>query len=212
MMRIGIIGAGMIGGTAAPLFLMTGHGVALSNSRGPETLREQVAQLGTGAQAMTVEEAALYGELVLVAIPFGKFQSLPAGALVGKIVVDAMNYYPQRDGNIPELDLEQNTSSELLAAHLPGAKVVKAFNTIYYEHLAGQGNIDLPVQERRAIFLAGDDPGAKQVVARLIEQIGFGPVDMGRLSEGGRQQQPGTPVYNRDLTVREARELLLHAA
>lgn len=207
-MRIGIIGAGNIGFTTATLLLKAGHEVALSNSRGPQSLQDQIAQLGTGAQALAVEDAVAYGEVVLVAIPFGKYTSLPAAAFQGKIVIDAMNYYWQRDGHYTELDLEQATTSEMLAAFLPGSHVVKAFNTIYFEHLATQGNIDLPVEERRAIFLAGDDPEAKHIVAKLIEQIGFGPVDTGSLSEGGRQQQPGTSVYNRDLTAREGRQLL----
>jgi predicted dinucleotide-binding enzyme len=207
-MHIGIIGAGNIGFTAAMLFLRAGHEIALSNSRDPKSLESQIAQLGTGAQAMTVEGATDYGEVVLVAIPFGKYISLPSAAFQGKVVIDAMNYYWQRDGHYTELDLEQATSSEMLATYLPGARVVKAFNTIYFEHLATQGNIDLPVEERRAIFLAGDDPEAKRIVAKLIEQIGFGPVDTGNLSEGGRQQQPGTPVYNRDLTAAEGRQLV----
>ena len=207
-MHIGIIGAGNIGGVAARLFLKAGHEVALSNSRGPETLTEQVAELGTGAQAMTIEDAVAYGDVVLIAIPYGKFALLPFAAFRGKIVIDAMNYYPQRDGYYPELDLEQTTSSELLATFLPGARIVKAFNTIYYEDLASQGNIDLPVEERRAIFIAGDDLEAKQTISKLIAQIGFGPVESGSLSEGGRQQQPGTPVYNRDLTVREGVQVI----
>lgn len=206
-MHIGIVGSGNIGATAARLFLKAGHEVALSNSRGPETLRELVDQLGTGARAMTVADAVAYGEVVLIAIPFGNYTALPAGGFSGKIVIDAMNYYPQRDGYYTELDLERTTSSEMLANHLLGARVVKAFNTIYYEQLAGQGNIDLPIDERRAIFIAGDDPEAKQVVAKLIAQIGFGPVDTGTLAEG-RQQQPGTPVYNRDLTAHEGRKAL----
>ena len=102
------------------------------------------------------------------------------------------------------------TSSELLAAHLPGARIVKAFNTIYFEHLAAQGETALAMDERRAIFVAGDDSQAKQVVFGLIEEIGFGAVDTGSLHDGGLRQQPGSPVYNREMTVREAQAVLMH--
>ena len=179
-MNIGIIGSGSIGATAARLFLAAGYHVALSNSRGPQTLQDIVAKLGAGAQAMTVDDAAAFGEIVLVAIPFGEYKTLPAHALTGKIVVDANNYYPQRDGAFPELDSDQTTSSEMLAAHLPGARIVKAFNTIYFEHLAQQGNTALPTEARRAIFLAGDDAEAKRIISDLIAAIGFGPVDTGQ--------------------------------
>ena len=187
-MKIGITGSGSIGATAARLFIAAGHKVALSNSRGPQTLTGLVAELGPQAQAVTVEDAAKFSEMTLIAIPFGKIKALPAEAFAGKIVVDANNYYPQRDGPFPALDADQTTSSEMLAAHLPDAKVVKAFNTIYFEHLAHQGNTALPVDDRRAIFLSGEDAEAKRVVANLILEIGFAPVDLGDLREGGRRQ------------------------
>jgi 8-hydroxy-5-deazaflavin:NADPH oxidoreductase len=206
-MRIGIIGAGHIGTTAAQLFIRAGHEVAISNSRGPETLKELIQKLGSRAQAATVEGAARFGDVVLVAIPFRGYSSLPADAFAGKIVIDAMNYYPQRDGHIRELDNDQTTSSELLAAHLPGARVVKAFNTIYYQHLATRGNTQTPLPERHAIFVAGDDEGAKQVVSGLIGEIGFAPIDTGSLKEG-RRQQPGTSVYNRPMPGREAQRAI----
>ncbi len=206
-MNIGIIGSGSIGATAARLFVAAGHDVALSNSRGPETLQEVVKELGPKAQARTVAEAAKFGDVVLIAIPLGKYKTLPADAFSGKIVVDANNYYPERDGRFPELDADETTSSELLAAYLTGARIVKAFNTIYFEHLARQGNTSLPLDARRVIFLAGDDAEAKRVVSDLITEIGFGPVDTGGLREGGRRQQPGTPVYNADMTVQEARAM-----
>ncbi len=207
-MNIGIIGAGSIGATAARLFAKTGHAVALSNSRGPDTLTDVVAEIGGQVHAATAEDAARFGEVVLVAIPFKRYPDLPAEALAGKVVIDANNYYPQRDGHFAELDSGQTTSSEMLAAHLPGAHVVKAFNTIYFQHLAQQGDTSLPTDERRALFIAGDDPEAKQRVSDLIAEIGFGAVDTGGLGDGGRKQQPGTPVYNREMTVREAQPTL----
>ena len=121
-----------------------------------------------------------------------------------KIVIDSNNYYPDRDGNYPELDNGETTSSEMLANHLGGARIVKAFNTIWFEHLRTQGNTDLALENRRAIFIAGDDTEAKSVVAKLVEEIGFAAVDTGFLSEGGRSQQPGTPIYNQELTARAA--------
>ena len=207
-MRIGIIGSGNIGANAARLFVRAGHEVLLSNSRGGHGLDALVAELGGKARAATIEEAARAGEVLLVAIPFGKFRTLPADAFEGKIVIDAGNYYPGRDGNFAELDAGEATSSELLAAHLKGARLVKGFNTIWFEHLRTQGDVGLPLEERRAIFVAGDDSGAKEAVARLIEETGFAAVDTGSLREGGRRQQPGSPVYNKELTVREAAEVL----
>lgn len=203
-MNIGIIGAGYIGGTTAHLFIDAGHHIAIANSRGPETLRDRVAELGPNARAATVEEAARFGDVVLLAIPLKDYTTLPD--LGGKIVIDAMNYYPNRDGRIAVLDSGEKTSSELVAEQLKGARVVKAFNTIWFEHLKTQGKKSAPVEERRAIFVAGDDAEAKGVVMKLIEEIGFGAVDTGTLRESAAQQ-PGATIYNKDVTVAEGREL-----
>jgi 8-hydroxy-5-deazaflavin:NADPH oxidoreductase len=203
-MKIGIIGAGHIGATAAKLFARAGHEVALSNSRGPETLADTVREIGEGAVAMTAEDAAAFGEVVLEAVPFGKYQELPAAALTDKVVISASNYYPERDG---EIDFHILTQTELVAAHLEGSHVVKAFNTIYWEHLRDQGDVARPLDERRAIFIAGDSAEAKAVVRELIEEIGFAAVDTGVLAESS-VQEPGAVVYNRDLTAREARAVL----
>jgi predicted dinucleotide-binding enzyme len=204
-MNIGIVGSGMIGATTAQLFIRAGHAVAISNSRGPGSLAGLVADLGPSAHAATVEEAASFGEVVLLAIPLGAYTTLPAKSLSGKIVVDAMNYYPQRDRGI---DLGGRTSSEVVAEHLPGARLVKAFNTIYFKTLAAEGRPDVPVDKRLAIFLAGDDTVAKAVVAHLIEEIGFAPVDTGGLHDGGERQQPGSPLFNRPMTGAEAQAAL----
>jgi len=207
-MKIGIIGSGNIGEGAARLFAAAGHEVAVGNSRGPDSLKELVTGLGPNGHAETAEGAARFGEVVLVAIPFGRYTSLPADALAGRIVVDAMNYSPERDGQMVDLDSDRTTSSELLAAHLPGARVVKAFNTVWFKHLNSQGDAGKPVEERRAVPVAGDDDGAKAAVAALIDQVGFGPVDNGGLADGGRRQQPGTPVYGLDAPAVEVRRLL----
>jgi predicted dinucleotide-binding enzyme len=214
-MNIGIIGAGRIGATVARLFARAGHEVGLSNSRGPASLKDLVATInrevgGPRVQATTVQDAARVGEIVLLAAPWRAEDALPAPDLVrGKIVIDAMNPYNAAGALV---DLGGSSSSEEVARRLPGAKLVKAFNTIYYQHLARQGRPDAPLAERRAIFVAGDDPAATRVVSDLITQIGFGPVNTGTLREGGRNQQPGTPVYNRDLTYAEAVAVLAAAS
>ena len=203
-MNIGIIGAGNIGGTLAELFARVGHKVAVSNSRGPETLQGKVAELGPNVTAMTAEDAAAFGDIVLEAIPFGRYRDLPVELLHGKVVISASNYYPNRDGN---LDFHGLTQTGLVAEHLQGARVVKAFNTIFWQHLRDQGDPSLPLTERRAILIAGDDTEAKQVVTDLIEELGFAVVDTGPLS-GSHVQEPGSAVYTKDVTALEARELL----
>ena len=201
-MRIGIIGSGHIGGTLAKLLVAAGHEVAVSNSRGPETLAGLVDELGASAQAMTAEDAERFGELVVVSVPFGRYREVPADGVEGKVVIDTNNYYPQRDGHFPELDDDSTTSSELLLAHLPGARVVKAFNAIVWTRLRDDGR---PVgdPERLGIPISGDDEQAKRTVAELIDEIGFDPVDAGTLAQGGRKHQPGTPAYTQGLPTAE---------
>ena len=203
-MNIGVIGSGNIGATAARLFAAAGHEVAISNSRGPETLEDLVEEIGPGVRAATVEDAAGFGEVVMEAIPFGRYTSLPAERLAGKVFITASNYYPARDG---ELDLGGRASSELVAEHLSGARVVKAFNTIYFARLRDNGRPEAPVEKREVIFVSGDDGEAKGVVSGLIEEIGFAPVDVGTLAES-RRQEPGSPVYNVATNPDQAREML----
>ena len=189
----GFIGSGNIGSTLARLAVAAGHDVVLSNSREPETLAEVVAELGPHARAATPAEAARAGDVVVVTIPLRSYPQVPVEELRGKVVIDTMNYYPQRDGNIPELDDESTTSSELLQAHLPDAKVVKGFNNIFVQHLAA-----LPrpagAEDRSALPIAGDDREAKQAVSELFDEIGYDTVDLGPLSEGWRTQ-PDTAAY-----------------
>jgi predicted dinucleotide-binding enzyme len=202
MSRIGIIGAGMVGGTAARLFVEAGHEVALSNSRGPATLADVVTPLGARAHAMTGADAARWAEIVMLAAPFRNAEALPpVDTVAGKIVIDAMNPYAAANG--PLIDLGASTSSQETLKRLPGIRLVKAFNTIWFKHLAANGRKDLPLDDRHAIFVAGDDQAAKKIVMTLIEEIGFGPVDSGSLVEGGRRQQPDGPLYNRAITRRE---------
>jgi 8-hydroxy-5-deazaflavin:NADPH oxidoreductase len=193
MTTVGLIGSGRIGGTVARLAVAVGHQVLLSNSRGPDTLADLAADLGPLAGAAAGREAAEGGELVVVAIPLGAYQSVPPGPLAGKVVIDACNYYPQRDGQIPELDSGALTSSELTQRHLPESAVVKAFNNIYYRHLA---SLARPAggADRSYLPIAGDDAAANAAVTAFLDSIGYGAVDAGPLAEGWRQQ-PGTPVY-----------------
>jgi len=205
-MDIGIIGAGNIGGTSARLLARAGHRVALSNSRGPETLADTVAAMRGDVRASTPDEAAAFGAVVLVAIPFGRYGDLPAERLTGKVVIDATNYYPDRDGHLPELDDGRAGSSELVATHLAGSPVVKAFNTIHHVRLAEEGR-PAGDPERLALPVAGDDREAKRVVTALIDEMGFDAVDNGALADG-RRQQPGTPVYNQPLGTEGVRAAL----
>ncbi len=203
-MVIGIIGSGNIGAALAQLLVQVGHEVVISNSRGPASLKDLVAKLGPHARAGTVTEAATSGEVVIEAVPFGRYRELPAAALAGKLVISAANYYPMRDGAI---EFGGRAQSELMAEHLAGARVVKAFNTIWVKHLYEQGDTTKPVADRRVIFIAGDNSADKQIVADLITQIGFGPLDLGSLHASLIQESDG-PVFNKDLTVAQALALL----
>jgi predicted dinucleotide-binding enzyme len=193
MTTIGFIGSGHIGGTVARLAVNAGHDVVLSNSRGPETLIDLVNELGPHSRAATTTEAATAGDIVVVTIPLKAYPSVPVAPLNGKPVIDTMNYYPQRDGHIAELDKGTTTSSELLQAHLATAHVVKAFNNIYFEHLA---TLSRPAgnPERSALAIAGDEKTAKRAVAEFLDSIGYDAYDVGPLSEGWRYQ-PDTPAY-----------------
>jgi predicted dinucleotide-binding enzyme len=206
-MRIGIVGAGRIGGTLAQLFVGAGHEVAVSNSRGPETLADLVDALGGSAVAMTAEQAAEFGELVVVSIPLRRYRDVPVEPLAGKIVIDTNNYYPDRDGRIEALDRGDTTCSELLQAHLGRARVVKAFNAIYWERLANLGRPS-DSSERLAIPISGDDAEAKAAVAELIDEIGFDAIDAGDLAHGGVLHQPGSAAYNVALTATELLQVL----
>jgi predicted dinucleotide-binding enzyme len=207
-MRIGVIGSGNVGGTVARLVVGHGHEVAIANSRGPQSLQGLVAELGERGRAGTVEEVAAFGDPVVVATPLGAYDELPAAALAGKTVIDAGNYYASRDGQIPELDSDETTSSELLAERLPESKVVKAFNTMQSGMLAAEGRPDAAAEDRLALFVAGDDGAAKRTVSDLVSELGFAPIDTGSLAEGGRRQQPGAAVYGRVLRGADARAAL----
>jgi 8-hydroxy-5-deazaflavin:NADPH oxidoreductase len=193
MTTVGFIGSGRIGSTVAGLAVDAGHHVVLSNSRGPETLADLVAELGPLARAATGAEAAAAGEIVVITIPVKAYFGLPVAELAGKIVMDTGNYYPERDGQIPELVGGALTSSELLARQLPGAFVVKVFNNIFFKHLESLcrpgGGADCSY-----LPIAGDSATAKASVTEFLDSIGYKTVDVGPLAEGWRFQ-PGTPAY-----------------
>ncbi len=205
-MRIGIIGAGHIGSTLARLFAGIGYDVVISNSRGPQTLTGLVEEIGGTVRAATAEEAARYGEAVVVAIPYGRYRELPTEPLRDKVVIDTCNYYPERDGRDPDLDADTTTSSEKIRAHT-GANLVKAFNSIPWDKLR-DGARPKGDPQRLAIPVSGSDEEAKAVVAGLIRDIGFDALDAGTLSQGGRKHQPGTKIYGGEWNARELDALL----
>jgi predicted dinucleotide-binding enzyme len=209
MKTIGLIGAGHIGSQIARLAVASGYSVVISNSRGPETLAALVAELGPSARAASAADAAMAGDIVVVTVPLKNYRQVPVEPLAGKIVIDTNNYYPQRDGHIPELDNESTTTSELLQAHLPESRVVKAFNHIYAAQLTTDGQA-AGSKDRRALVIAGDDLDAKATVRKLLDQFGFDAVDAGPLKEGWRIQRD-TPGYGPRRTAEELRRDLAAA-
>lgn len=205
-MRIGIIGAGRIGSTLARHFAGIGHDVALANSRGPETLAELVAGIDGRVRAVGADEAARFGQVVVVSIPYGRVGELPTTELRDKVLVDTCNYYPERDGHEADLDDDSTTSSEKVRA-LTDSNLVKAFNAIRSDVLRDRGRPKGDTA-RLAIPVSGDDEEAVAVVAGLIRDIGFDPVNAGHLGGGGRKHQPGTDVYAVELTAKDLDERL----
>jgi 8-hydroxy-5-deazaflavin:NADPH oxidoreductase len=209
MATIGLIGAGHIGSQVARLAVAQGYNVVLSNSRDPETLSPLVAELGPNARAATPVEAARAADIAVVTVPLKNYKEVPVEPLAGKVVIDTNNYYPQRDGQIPELDNESTTTAELLQSHLPTSKVVKAFNHIYAAQLTTDGK-PAGTPNRRALVIAGDDTAAKATVTKLLDQFGFDTVDAGALKEGWRIQRD-TPGYGPRRNADELRKDLAAA-
>ncbi|GAA4919613.1 hypothetical protein GCM10023313_24080 [Mucilaginibacter defluvii] len=189
---VGIIGTGQIGTTLARLSVRAGIYVVLSNTRGPESLKSLVAELGPLAKAGSISEAIGAADIIVATIPLPNYRSLPADKLSGKIVIDTMNYYPI-GYNIEELDNNKFTSSELVQQHLIGSEVVKAFNNIPYPHIALHAR---PKNDpgRTTIPIAGDDEAAKAAVEQFTNKIGYDTVDAGTLAESWRFE-PMTPIY-----------------
>jgi len=200
-MKISIIGSGHIGGSLARLLVEAGHEVGLANSRGQASLKDFADELGEKLHPADVEKAVNFSDIIILSIQWRKINSLPIFNGTGKIVVDTTNPYKE-DGSYYQF--EDGISSIKVLEHFPGAFVIKAFNTIWYKHLAENGNTALPPELRRVIPLAGDDSKAKAIISKLIEEIGFGPLDTGNLREGSRIQGIQGVLYNKDLTVKEA--------
>ncbi|MGY5309198.1 NADPH-dependent F420 reductase [Nocardia gipuzkoensis] len=192
---LGFIGSGNVGGTLARLAVVAGLDLVLSNSRGPESLAGLVAELGPRAQAATPAEAAEAGDLVVGSIPLGAYEKIPAEPLAGKIVIDTLNYYPERDGRIAELDANELTTSELVQRHLADSRVVKAANNIVSSQLFSLARPS-GAPDRSAMPIAGDDAAAKMEVVELLDILGYDAVDIGTLADSWRSE-PGTPVYGK---------------
>jgi predicted dinucleotide-binding enzyme len=194
--KIGIIGAGMIGGTLARRLIRLGYEVAIANSRGPETLRAFATEIG--ARAVTSAEAARSGEIVVITIPQRAVQDLPKGLFAAVpadvVVIDTGNYYPSRDGSIPAIEAGQFESAWV--GEQLGRPVIKAFNNVFAGSLLDKGR-PMGSSERIALPVAGDPPEARAKVLRLVDELGFDPVDAGGIDESWRQQ-PGTPCYAQD--------------
>lgn len=210
-MNIGIIGAGHIGSTLTRRLTELGHKVFVANSRGPESLKDLAKE--TGATPVTASEAARKGEIVVVTIPEKNILKLPTDLFNGVsdkvVVVDTGNYYPQqRDGRIPGIE-DGLTESHWVSQQL-GRPVVKAFNNIYAAHLLEKGQ-PAGTKGRIALPVAGDDNRAKQVVLKLVDELGFDGVDAGKLDDSWRQQ-PGTPVYGADLDAENLKNALAKAS
>lgn len=209
-MKIGIIGAGHIGGNLTRRFRQLGHEVFVANSRGPETLSDLTRE--TGAKAVTPREAARQGEVVIVTIPEKNIPKLPrdlfADTAANAVIVDTGNYYPQRDGYLR--DIESGTTESRWVSQQLGRPVVKAFNNIYAKHLLERGK-PRGAPGRIALPIAGDDKRAKDVVIKLLDEMGFDGVDAGGLDDSWKQQ-PGSPVYGSDFDAAGVRRALDEAS
>ena len=206
-MRIGIIGAGMIGSTLAKLWVDAGHEVRLA-TRHPEALQPLVASLGSRATAGTPAEAAAFGDVVMLTVPLLAIPELAgalASPLAGKVVLDTGNAYEKRDGQAARTAMEHpQGSAGWAAAMFPGSRWVKAFNSVYFKTLASEAH---RAGDRVGIPLAGDDPHAVETAARLVQDAGFDPVMVGPLARG-KEFEPGAPSYNTGMSGRELRKML----
>ena len=190
---IGIIGSGMIGGQVARLAVSAGLKVVICNSRGPETLGGLISELGANARAATLAEVAESTDLIVLAVPFAIYAKLPADTLAGKIVIDTLNYYPQRDGVMSEVRTDTIATSELVQRHLARSHVVRAINNLDFVRLLTSAR-PAGAADRSALPIASDDAKAKAVAIEFLDEIGYDAVDMGSLSESWRSE-PTMPVY-----------------
>jgi predicted dinucleotide-binding enzyme len=207
MTTIAIIGSGHVGSSLAKAAIAHGYDVVLSNSQGPDSLAGLVWDLGSHAQGATPAEAAAAGEFAIVAIPITTIDQVPVEPLAGKVVIATINYFPQRNGHIAEIDNGTTTVPGVLQAHLPDSQVVRAFSMIDAADMSEDGH-PAGDPKRRALALAGDDPGARQMVAKLYDEFGFDTVDLGGLAESWRVD-PGQAAF---VTHQNAAELRANVA
>nr|WP_269777469.1 NAD(P)-binding domain-containing protein [Mycetocola zhujimingii] len=182
MKEIGIIGSGAIGSAIARLAVKADFTVMIANSRGPESLTNLIDELGPNARAGTVEDAATFGDLVVLAVPLSSYSSLPVDSLAGRTILSTGNYYPYRDGRIAQLDALETTTAEYEQSLLPHTHIVKAFNNIVAHHIPLLAHSE----PRTALPVAGDDVAAKKDVSSVVRALGFDTVDAGTLAESWR--------------------------
>lgn len=206
MTTIGIIGAGKVGTVLARLALAAGYRVEISGSGDASRIALIVDVLAPGAIARTTPEVIADADIVILALPLGKIDTLPRDALVGKLVIDATNYWEPVDGELPEFEDDPRGASEIVAEKLPGARIVKAFSHLGYHDLDERGRPPGD-PERVALALAGDDEDAVARVAGLVNAFGFDPLLVGPLSTGKRFQA-FTPVFGVPMTRRDLAEAL----
>jgi predicted dinucleotide-binding enzyme len=204
-LTIGIIGAGRLGTAVARQSLKAGYDVVISNSRGPQSLALMLGVLLPGAIALTVKEVVQKSDIIILAVPLNKYTTLDPEWLAGKIVIDAMNYWPPTEGEIPEFMNEQITSSEYLQQHFNDARIVKTLNHVAYSEIE-EHSLPSAHPERRAIALAGDDIDAKEQVEHFINALGFDAIDLGSLKQGSKFQ-PDTKLFNARLTKEEVKRI-----
>jgi 8-hydroxy-5-deazaflavin:NADPH oxidoreductase len=207
MTTIGIIGGGHVGSSLARAAMAHGYDIVISNAQGPDSLAGLVQDLGPGARAATPAEAAAAGDFVIIAIPITTVSRLPADALAGKVVIATVNYFPQRDGPIAEIDSGAETVPGFVQAHLPASTVIRAFSMVDAADMSGDGHPQGDPR-RRALALFADDPAARELAARLYDELGFDPVDLGGLDEAWRVD-PGQPAF---VTRQDVAELKANAA
>ncbi|SIO25526.1 NADPH-dependent F420 reductase [Agromyces cerinus] len=206
---IGIYGAGKVGTALARLLVASGHRVLIAGSPRQTALDLLVGVVAPGAEVTSPEILAATADVIIVAVPFGKAGTVPWDAFDGRIVVDAMNYWPPVDGNIAEIDDDPRTTSEINAARNPRARVVKSLNHLGY-HEMEDDSMDAGSPLRRALAVVGDDVEARAVVAEIIDELGFDPVDGGELRHGVALE-PGHPAFGRELSAAELAALLTPA-